>query len=240
MNNPSLTIDVAPRQVRGKKNKQLRNKKQIPAIVYGLKQKNLAFSLDLKQALKFYKKEYENKIFTFQSANKDLNGLKVIRKDVDIHKINRLPIHMDFLSLDMNTPIRVHVEVVFKGTPKGVKEEGGVFNIILRSVEVECLPDKIPNSLDLDVSQLELNQNFHVSDLKISKDLKLITKPERTLCTVVMVAEEETPTPAESAEGATPAEGAEGAPAEAPAEGEATPEAKKAEESPSEDKKDKK
>ncbi len=204
MDNKELVIAVTPRTIRGKQNKQLRKSKQIPAIVYGPKQKNLTFTLNQKLADKFYKKEYDNKIFTLQSEDKNLNGLKVIRKDISIHKIKRNPIHMDFLSLDMNAPIRINVEVIFKGVPKGVKEEGGVFNIILRNVEIECLPDKIPPSLPLDVSSLGLNENFHVSDLKISEDLKLITKPTRTLCTVVSIEEEIiTTTPTEVAEEAT-------------------------------------
>ena len=178
----------------------MRKSKLIPAIVYGPKQKNVSFSLDMKSANKFYKKEYENKIFTLQSKDKNLNGLKVIRKDISIHKISRNPIHMDFLSLNMKEIIRVNIDILFKNVPKGVKEEGGIFNIILRHVEVECLPDKIPPYLQLDVSGLGLNENFHVSDLKLSEDLKLITKPTQTLCTVVSVEETEEETKAETTE----------------------------------------
>jgi len=200
-----LIITVTSRTIRGKKNKQLRLSKQIPAIVYGPKQKNLAITIDKKWADKCYKKEYENKIFTFQSKDKNLDGLKVIRKDISIHKIKRSPIHMDFLSLDMNAPIRIYVEIDFKGVPKGVKEEGGVFQIIRRNVEIECLPDKIPPSLELDVSHLSLNENFHVSDLKLSADLKLITKPTHTLCTVVSIEEEQQTEASSTTETAPPA-----------------------------------
>ena len=202
MDTKNLSISVQLRTTFGKKNKQLRKSKQIPAIVYGPKQKNLPFCINEKLANKYYKKEYDNKIFTLESEDKNLNGLKVIRKDVSIDKIKRNPIHMDFLSLDMEAPIRVSVDITFQGTPKGVKEEGGVFNIILRHVEIECLPDKIPPSLNLEVSPLGLNENFHVSDLKISEDLKLITSPKRTLCTVVSIEEEAAAT--ETTTAATP------------------------------------
>ena len=122
----------------------------------------------------------------------------MIRKDVSIDKIKRQPIHIDFLALDMQTEIRVNLEIVFKGIPKGVKEEGGVFNITLRTVEVECLPNKIPESLEIDVSDLGLNEALHVFDLQISKDLKLVTKSKRTLCTVVNIEEEKEESPAEA------------------------------------------
>lgn len=185
-----LIINVQARDARGKQNKNLRKTKQVPAVVYGSKQKSLSLSLDLKQAERYYKKVYDNKIFTFKSEDKSLNGLKVIRKDVSIDKIKRHPIHIDFFALDMKADIRVPVEIVFQGLPKGVKEEGGIFNITLRMVEIECLPDHIPESLQVDVSDLGLNEAIHASDLKISSDIKLITRQERTLCTVVSVEEE--------------------------------------------------
>lgn len=186
-----LLLKVSPRSERGKQNKKIRKNKLVPAIVYGNKQKNIAFALDIRLAEKYSKKEYENKIFTFDSEDKNLKGLKVIQKSIDRHKVSHQAIHMDFLALDMKKAIRVHVDILFKGLPKGVKEEGGVFNITLRSVELECLPNEIPESIDLDVSNLSLNQNIHVSDLKIPENLKLITKGERTLCTVVPAKEEE-------------------------------------------------
>lgn len=194
-----LIIKASTRSERGRQNKKLRKNKMVPAVVYGGGQKNMALSIDLREAEKYSKKEYENKIFTFESENKSLQGLKVIKKSISYHKLNRRPIHMDFFSLDMKKPIRVHVDVHFKGTPKGVKEENGVFNIILRSVELECLPDEIPPALDLDVSSLALNQNIHVSDLKLPDKLKLITKGQRTLCTVVTAKKEESAKSAEEA-----------------------------------------
>ena len=186
-----LIIKVSPRTERRKANKKIRKNKFIPAIVYGNGQKNLAFSLDIRLAEKYSKKEFENKIFTFESEDKNLQGLKVIKKAISRHKVSHQPIHMDFLSLDMTKPIRVLVDLKFIGTPKGVKEEGGIFNIILRRVELECLPSEIPSSIELDVSGLGLNQNIHASDLEVSKNTKLITKAQRTLCTVVPAKEED-------------------------------------------------
>ena len=186
-----LLIQVSPRNERGKQNKKIRKNKWVPAVVYGNGQKNISFSLDIREAEKYSKREYENKIFTFASEDKDLQGLKVIKKSISHHKVSHKPIHMDFLSLDMNKPLRINVDINFKGTPKGVKEEGGVFNIVLRSVEIECLPNEIPPSIDLDVSDLALNQNIHVSDLSLSGNIKLITKGQRTLCTLAETKEEE-------------------------------------------------
>ena len=193
MEKENLTIPVKTRIALKKSDtKKLRKNNLVPAIVYGPGQKNHAVSLDVRLAEKFSKKSYENKIFTFQSDDKGLNGLKVIRKDMTVHFLNRKPLHLDFLSLDMTRPIRVHVEIRFEGKPKGVREEGGVFSAVLRSVEIECLPADIPAFLTVYVTPLELNENLHVSDLKVPEKIKLITKKERTLCTVSETKEEET------------------------------------------------
>ncbi len=186
-----LTIKVSPRNERGRQNKKIRKNKRVPAVVYGKGQKNLSFSMDIRSAEKYSTKKYENKIFTLDSEDEQLKGLKVIKKALSRHKVSGRPLHLDFLSLDMTKALRVPVDIHFKGLPKGVKEEGGIFNIILRNLEIECLPNEIPPAIDLDVSQLTLNQSIHVEDLKLPKNLKRITKGKRTICTLVPAKEEE-------------------------------------------------
>ncbi len=90
------------------------------------------------------------------------------------------------------------------GEPKGVKVEGGIFEFMLREVEVECLPDDIPEAITVDVSPLGLGQSLRVSELSIGPKVKVLTDPNRVVAHVVaMKAEEEKP--AETAE-AAPAE----------------------------------
>ena len=187
----TLEFEVYFRKPGSSLSRQLRKKQLIPAVVYGPGQKSMALSLDIRSVEKYAKKEYENKIFTFKSDEKDLNGLKVLKKDISYDKVTRNPLHIDFLSLDMAKAVRVNVEVHFTGKSKGVKESGGVFNIIRRNVEVECFPSEIPESFSIDISSLDINQNFHVSDLKVPEIIKLITSPQASLCMVSEIAEEE-------------------------------------------------
>lgn len=186
-----LEFEVFARKSGRTFSRQLRKQHKIPAIVYGPGQKTMNLALDIRSVEKYSKKEYENKIFTFKSEESHLNGLKVLKKDISCHKLTRKPIHIDFLSLDMNKKVRVHVDVHFTGKAKGVKESGGVFNIIRRNVEVECMPIEIPESFSIDISSLDINQNFHVSDLQIPKNMKLITSLKSSLCTVSEITEEE-------------------------------------------------
>ena len=186
-----MEFEVYSRKSGSSISRQLRRKQLIPAIVYGPGQKSIPLSLDIRSAEKYSKKEYENKIFTFKSDEESLNGLKVLKKDISYHKLTRKPLHMDFFSLDMSKKVRVNVEIHFTGKSKGVKESGGLFNIIRRNVEVECLPAQIPESFSIDINPLDINQNFHVSDLEIPENIKLITSPKSSLCAVSEIAEEE-------------------------------------------------
>ena len=196
-------IAVRPRTIRGKKNRALRRSGWIPAVIYGKGRPGLSFALDIRDAEKFSKREYENKIFTFQSEDSALNGLKAIKKETARHIVKRRPLHMDFLSLDMKTPIRVPVEMRYTGKPKGL-QEGGVLHISLRNVEIECLPADIPPFIEADVSHLNINGNLHVSDLKVPSNIKLTTPASRTLCAVTEAEAEGSDTPA-GAEGAAAA-----------------------------------
>ena len=191
MSDKSLEVAVSLRAVGAGKARILRKNRQVPAVVYGKNQKTLALLLDIGPAEKYSKKEYENKIFTFKSKDKALDGLKVLKKEVSWHKLTRKPLHIDFFSLDMKKPVRVNVEILFTGKARGVKEAGGILNILRRNVEVECLPGDIPSSLSIDVSPLGINQNFHVQDLKIPEKVKLITSTKAVLCAVSEIAEEE-------------------------------------------------
>lgn len=199
----ALEFEVVLRKSGGSSSRRLRREQLVPAIVYGPGQKSIPLALDIRFAEKYSKKEYENKIFTFKSKEKELDGLKVIKKDISYHKLTRKPLHLDFFSLDMNKKVRVNVEVYFTGKAKGVKESGGVFNVIRRSVEVECLPAEIPESFSIDISSLDINQNFHVSDLQIPENIKLITSPKESLCAVSEITEEEESKPSEEQQTST-------------------------------------
>ena len=186
-----LEFKVYTRNTGSAVSRKLRRQQMVPAIVYSSGEKSIPLSLDIKSAEKYSKKEYDNKIFTFKSDSKDLNDLKVLKKDVSYHTLTRKPLHIDFFSLDMNKKVRIHVEVNFTGKAKGVKESNGILNIIRRNIEIECLPNEIPESFSIDVSPLDINQNFHVSDLKIPEKIKLITDKKASLCGVAEISEEE-------------------------------------------------
>ncbi len=133
----------------------------------------------------------------------------------------------------MDVRMRVQVPVHTFGDPAGVKQQGGVFEVVTREVEIECLPGDIPAEFKADVSALMLNQALRARDLQIdTTKLKLLTEPEQVLAHVVTLkVEEEKPVEAVAAEAATPAEpevikkGKKEVEGEEAAEGEAKPKA---------------
>jgi len=102
----------------------------------------------------------------------------------------------------------VKVPVHTFGEPAGVKQQGGVYELVTREVEIECLPAEIPTEFKVDVSGLMLNQQLRAKDISMdTAKMKLITDPDRVLAHVVALkVEEEKPVEAVAAEGATPAE----------------------------------
>ena len=183
-------LKVIERRPEKKAGKKLQRKGLVPIIVYGSKIKNLPLSIKENSAEKYSKSMFDNKIFTLLSEDKKINGMKVLKKEVSYDSLSRKPIHFDFFAPDMSQKVRITIEIKFTGKAKGVKEQGGVFNALRRNVEVECLPGEIPNFFEVNVSDLALNESFHVSDMTIPKNIKLVTKRTETLCLVSTAQEE--------------------------------------------------
>jgi len=215
----NLTITASAREAGKGTSRDLRSKRYVPAVVYGPKTKPLSFFLHENEAVKYSRTGYENSIFTLTSEDKGLNGLKVLRKSLDIHPVSRRPVHMDFFAPDMTQKVRVNVEVRVTGKAAGIAD-GGLVSMVRREIEIECLPLEIPSHFELDVTDLGLNQSMHVSDIKFPENVRVITGTEETLVTCAEVKEEVFAAPVAAdatAAGATPAAGA------APAAGGAAP-----------------
>ncbi len=118
-------------------------------------------------------------------------------------------LHADFYRVAMDKVIRVQVTVVAQGEPKGVKQQGGVLDIVHRQIEIECLPADIPNHIVVDVSELMVGQSIRVKDVATNPKWKSLSDPEMMILHVIIPKVEETPAPADAAAAgatATPAE----------------------------------
>ena len=183
--------------------KEVRRNGEIPAVLYGLKD-NLSFSVcpdNLKDIL----------TAKGQNALIDLNlegnkKRKVILKEFQSHPLKERWVHVDFLEVDVTKTVKVSVDVHLIGKSAGEKM-GGLINLVLKSLQVECLPVDIPQSVDLDVTAVELGQVLHVSDLSLPDKVKILHQPNEVILSVHLekVKEEETTEDEELAEGETEA-----------------------------------
>ena len=201
-----VVVEGAPRESRGKNEaRRLRLTGKLPATLYGGKGGAIALSVNAKQVGAILRSESgHNTLFQV-----DLGGKHepAILKDWQVDPVSGKLLHVDLLRIAMDVRMRVKVPVHTFGEPKGVKVEGGVFEVVTREVEIECLPADIPTEFRADVSDLALNAALRASDLVIDKDkMKLLTEPDRVLAHVVTLrVEEEKPADA-AAVATTPAE----------------------------------
>jgi large subunit ribosomal protein L25 len=197
--------------------KKLRRAGQVPGVIYGRGIDATAVAVDAK-ALRgvLHTSAGMNVLIDMMIEDGAQAARTVMVKAVQRDIFRRDIIHVDFTTVNLTETVEAHVPIIFKGIPRGVTEDGGIFEPHLREVIVECLPTQIPEHLDLDVSGLPLGKSVHVSDLILPPDVTLITEPEEVVATVVAprVVEEAAPavTPeAAAAPAAAPGEAAEGA-----------------------------
>jgi large subunit ribosomal protein L25 len=202
-----IVVEAAPRAQRGKNEaRRLRLTGKVPAVLYGGKGDAVTLAVNAKQVGAILRSTTgHNTLFQV-----DLGGKHepAIVKDWLTDPITGKLLHVDLLRVAMDVRMRVEVPVHTFGEPSGVKVQGGVFEVVEREVEVECLPADIPSEFRVDVSGLALNQALRAKDLPIdAAKIKLITDPERVLVHVVTLkVEEEKPAEVVAAEGAAPAE----------------------------------
>ncbi|MBN2190879.1 MAG: 50S ribosomal protein L25, partial [Candidatus Aureabacteria bacterium] len=125
---------------------------------------------------------------------------KVLIKEAQIDPMSNKIIHIDFKEVYMDEKIKTHVPVAEKGEAKGVKDQGGILEHILRELEIECLPGEIPEKIDVDISNLELGASIHVSDLTPPKGVKILTDSEEAIFSVAVPKEIEEPAAGEVSE----------------------------------------
>lgn len=192
----------------------------IPGVIYGPKTKPLNVLTDEKTLTKYVGRKFEATIFNLKSDIANLNGVSVLLRDVQVHPLSRRPVHIDFYALDMNANITVSIGLRFDGKPIGLSE-GGVLELIVREIEIECRPNEIPDEIVVDVSGMNVGDAIHVSDVKVPDSMKIKSLPTLTLATVAVPREEAVAAVAEAAPAAAaaaaPAAGGKAAPAAAAA-----------------------
>ena len=224
-----ITVIAEVRTSRGKNEaRRTRSDGRIPAVVYGAYKDPVSVAVNPREILKIvHSTTGYNTIFNLTIQGGDTTPVMVVDQQIDPLKGTLL--HADLKRIDLTKRIRVTVPVHTQGEAKGVKVQGGLLEIVTRAVEIECLPDDIPEHFAVDVSELLIGQSKRAGDIAMSGTMRLVSSPDTVIAHVVALRAEET-TAAPEAAAATPA-------AAAPAEPEVIKKGKKEEEGPAEGKK---
>lgn len=204
---PKIEIEVTARETGKHASRTSRVQGKVPGVVYGPKAKPLNVLTDEKFLKKYMGRKHESTIFNLKSTESGLNGVSVLLRDIQVHPLTRRAVHIDFYALDMTANIQVSIGLRFDGKPVGLSE-GGVLELIVREIEIECKPNEIPDEIVVDVSGLNVGEALHVSDVKVPAGMKVMSLPTLTLATVSVPKEEAVAEVAPAAAGAAPAAGA--------------------------------
>jgi len=199
-----ITVAADLRNSRGKNEaRRTRAAGKIPAVVYGAYQDPVAVAVDPREILGIvHSSTGYNTIFNLAIQSGDTTPVMVVDHQIDPIKSNLL--HADFKRIDLTKRIRVTIPVITTGEPKGVKTQGGHLEIVNRSVEIECLPDEIPEHFVFDMTEVLVGGAKRASDIPLAGSMKLLSPGDELLAHVISLRAE-----AEPAAEAAPAAAAE-------------------------------
>ena len=172
----SFELTIKSRNATGKGNsRRIRGKGSVPGVIYGGGADPKTISLNHDQLIN----QMENDAFytSILKLNLDNTSESVVVKNVHRHPVKRKILHMDFQRILEDQKISLNVPIRFLGEDVaiGVKMQGGEISKLLNDIEVSCLPKNLPEYLEIDLSNLELNQSLYVSDLKLPEGVELNT-----------------------------------------------------------------
>jgi large subunit ribosomal protein L25 len=204
-----VSLEVVRREATGKGvATKLRLQGKIPAVVYGAHRDPVAITVDRKAVSELIQKSEHGirSIFLLKMSGTDQQRHAMI-KDVQIDPLSRKMTHIDFVRVLMDEVVRVTIPVHLNGTAtaEGIKA-GGILDWQVRDLHVECLPNAIPDSIEVDMSNVGMHQYIHISDLKLPEGVKVLDDAERVVAGVTHARAEVVETPAVAEAGAVAAE----------------------------------
>ena len=166
--------------------RKLRKDNQLPAIFYGPGTESIMLTVDYPELTRITKQgKGENIILDLQiKSDHGEETRKAMLKDLMVDPVSGFYLHADFYEISMDKEITVDMPVTILNTPIGVTEEGGFLQHIRRNVTVSCLPDSLIDSLDVDVSEMNIGDTVHIRDIEFPEG---ITCLEESHLTVVVV-----------------------------------------------------
>ena len=181
--------------------RRLRQAGQIPAVLYGPKTESVLLSVNRNNFDLVLKKGRIGQIIlnlVIQNNGETYNRPAMI-KELQVHPVSRKFLHIDFYEIDMDRKITAGIPIVTTGTSVGV-ERGGILQIIRRELEVQCLPFEVPESIEIDITDLDMGDSVHVEDITLDGEVEFLGESNLTVVTVLTPKIEEEPEEEEEVE----------------------------------------
>lgn len=185
MKKPKLKVEL--RDNTGKEiNKKLRKEGIVPGVLYSPHDKeNLVLKVKNAELSKLLSAKSHKLIdLEIDDGKKKISRLAVI-KDLQYNSLKRQIVHVDFYGVTLKEKLTLEIDIELIGEPIGV-EEGGILQVELRKVEIECLPSQVPESLKADLSNLKVGDHISVGGMKIPEGVEVLTAPDRIVAAVVL------------------------------------------------------
>ncbi len=199
-----ILIEAKRRAPGGKNaNRRLRTAGLIPAVLYGRGREPVPLSVEPKAVVDIlYSESGQNTIFSLSVDGVEQTNAMV--KEYQLDPVKGRLIHTDFVQIAMDRLLEVSVNVELIGEAEGVKA-GGLLDFVTRSIDMECLPADIPDSIKVDVAHLKINDYVRVKNIEFDSKIKVLTDPEVVIVTISPPLKEEVaPVEAAPAEAAEP------------------------------------
>lgn len=185
-----ITIRARQREGRGKNDsRRARRDGLVPVTVYGGEGESVSAVAPLSELAAILRSEAgHNSIFTI-----DIEGVgasEVMFQDRQIDPVRGRLVHADLRRLVSGQKMEFTVPIHLVGEPLGVREQSGVLEQVMREIEIRCEPRNIPDSIDLDVTNLGVHDVLHVSDIPQNESIEILAAPETVIATVGVVREE--------------------------------------------------
>ena len=199
-----VTLQAVKRGDKGKNEaRRHRAAGRLPAIVYGTGNQPIPVTVEPKALSRILHSDSgANTLITLRVEGE--SDARVLVKEYQLDPITHDLLHADFYRVAMDKVIQVTVPITLKGDAKGVKLQGGIVDFVTRQIEVECLPGDIPDQIDVDITELMMNDGVRVRDLATGGKWTSITEPETLIVHLVAPRAEEAPAADAAAEVAAP------------------------------------
>lgn len=164
--------------------RKMREQGQTPAVLYGGKESTLHLALDTHDADYLFRSISVDNTIVELEVEGEKEPVQALVREIQTHPWKANLVHVDFLRIQKGVAVDVDVPVNLVGTPVGVRLGGGTIEQIIHDLPLRCIPSKIPETIEVDISELDVGDVLHIADITFDEGVEVTVAQERTICSV--------------------------------------------------------